>query len=105
MKTDKLFLICLLILLSLFSTAQAGKEYNIWYFGDRAGLDFNSGKPVTLSDGALSTAEGCATICDSTGKLLFYTNGVIVYNRNHEIMFRIRFFVSCRVKCESHNIS
>ena len=26
---------------------------NIWYFGDQVGLDFTSGTPTVLSDGAL----------------------------------------------------
>lgn len=58
-------------------------EANIWYFGVNAGLDFNSGSPVPLLDGALNTLEGCATISDSSGNLLFYTDGITVYNRNH----------------------
>lgn len=28
----------------------------------------------------------CSSISDSVGNLLFYTNGVVVYNRNHQIM-------------------
>ena len=49
----------------------AQKEAAIWYFGESAGLDFNSGIPVTLTDGKLTTNEGCATISDKDGKLLF----------------------------------
>ncbi|MBT8184232.1 MAG: T9SS type B sorting domain-containing protein, partial [Eudoraea sp.] len=30
--------------------------------------------------------EGCATISDTFGNLLFYTDGLTVYNSNHEIM-------------------
>lgn len=61
-------------------------ESNIWYFGDKAGLDFSSGIPTPLSNGQLVTTEGCATICDKYGYLLFYTNGESVWNRNHQIM-------------------
>lgn len=64
----------------------AQKEANIWYFGENAGLDFNNGSPVVLLDGALFTNEGCATISDPDGNLLYYTDGVTVYNRNHNIM-------------------
>jgi len=73
--------ICLLI-----SSAFAQKQTNIWYFGQNAGLDFNSGAPVALTDGQLNTAEGCATICDASGNLLFYTDGIKVWNKNHLIM-------------------
>ncbi|CAM4303053.1 hypothetical protein [Gillisia hiemivivida] len=64
----------------------AQNEANIWYFGYNGGLDFNSGTPVVLLDGQLSTNEGCASISDSDGNLLFYTDGITVYNKNHSIM-------------------
>ena len=68
------------------TVTNGGKEGNIWYFGQNAGLDFNSGSPVALTDGQLNTWEGCASICDNNGGLLFYTDGNIVYNKNHAIM-------------------
>jgi hypothetical protein len=77
-------LILLVLCLPLFGLAQ--KEGNVWYFGENAGLDFNSGSPVALTDGMLNTDEGCASICDANGSLLFYTDGMTVYNRNHGIM-------------------
>jgi gliding motility-associated-like protein len=72
-----------LLLVTISTYAQ---EHNIWYFGTYAGLDFNSGVPVALTDGQLNTMEGSASIADSNGNLLFYTNGVSVWNKNHEIM-------------------
>ncbi|WP_277926297.1 T9SS type B sorting domain-containing protein [Aestuariivivens sediminicola] len=62
------------------------KESANWYFGEFAGLNFNNGDPVPLLDGKLATSEGCATISDSNGNLLFYTNGVTVWDRRHEVM-------------------
>lgn len=62
---------------------QAGPGSN-WYFGEHAGLSFNSGTPVALSGGQLVTQEGCASISDANGNLLFYTNGVSVWNKNHQ---------------------
>lgn len=75
----------LFLMISLFFSfgAFAQNEGNIWYFGSNAGIDFNSGAAVALDDGALITNEGCATICDANGDLLFYTDGSIVYNTNH----------------------
>ncbi len=64
----------------------SGEQANFWYFGGNAGLDFNSGSPVSLSNGALSTGEGCATMSDANGNLLFYTDGRTVWNRNHAVM-------------------
>lgn len=64
----------------------AQSEHNIWYFGQYAGVDFNSGTPTALTDGAMFSTEGCASVCDSSGNLLFYTNGMEIWNRNHTTM-------------------
>ena len=80
----KLRFLVIFLLLSFVCFSQ--RQANIWYFGNNAGLDFNSGTPVALLDGALSTLEGCATISDADGNLLFYTDGTTVYNRDHAIM-------------------
>lgn len=77
-------LIFALILPTLSLHAQ--KQGNIWYFGFGAGLDFNNLPPTALTDGKLITDEGCATICDADGKLLFYTDGIKVWNRFHQEM-------------------
>ena len=65
---------------------QAQREAGIWYFGIEAGIDFNSGSPVPLTNGKLITKEGCSTISDKDGKLLFYTDGSTVWNAKHNIM-------------------
>ncbi len=65
-----------------FSQGQA----NIWYFGNNAGLTFNGGAPVALTNGALNTSEGCATISDKNGNLLFYSDGTYAWDRNHNQM-------------------
>jgi len=67
------------------------KQGNIWYFGDHAGLDFNSGVPNFISGGQTYFCdgyhnEGTSVICDSNGSLLFYSNGEKVWNRNHQVM-------------------
>lgn len=67
---------------SVWGQGQAG----IWYFGERAGLDFNVTPSVALTDGSLDTDEGCSTVCTPQGDLLFYTDGVTVYNKNHGVM-------------------
>jgi hypothetical protein len=76
----------LILFLFISSLCFSQREANIWYFGTNAGLDFNSGAPVALLNGALDTFEGCATISDSNGNLLFYSDGSTVYNRDHQIM-------------------
>ena len=76
-----------LLLTILAPQLEAQNHYfDQWYFGNHGGLDFRSGIPVTVN-GALVTSEGCASICDPTsGELLFYTNGVFVWNREGNIM-------------------
>lgn len=81
----KLYLIISILLLNLPLYTQVGPNSN-WYFGNLAGITFNSGSPVALTNGALITTEGVATISDNAGNLLFYTNGITVWNRNHVIM-------------------
>ncbi|MFI5220220.1 MAG: T9SS type A sorting domain-containing protein [Bacteroidia bacterium] len=64
----------------------AQKENYIWYFGDSAGVDFNSGSPVALTNSAMFQLEGCASISDANGNLLFYTDGVSVWDSSHTQM-------------------
>ena len=75
------FLAILFCLPFHFSSAQ--KQANNWYFGSGAGVDFNSGAPVSVIGGMINTGEGCATISDTSGNLLFYTDGQSVWNKNH----------------------
>lgn len=70
----------------LYTLCYAQLESAHWYFGQYAGLDFSSGEPVVVFDGALETGEGCASISDPEGNLLFYTDGRTVFNRNHTVM-------------------
>lgn len=78
--------ILLSLLILCYTDFYAQREAGIWYFGVEAGLDFNSGSPIALTNGKLMTMEGCATISDRDGNLLFYTDGTSVWNRNHQIM-------------------
>ncbi len=81
---DILKVIFSLIILPHLLLAQ--KQANIWYFGNQAGLDFNSGNPVALTDGTLTQLEGCASLADTGGNLLFYTNGLEIVDASHMMM-------------------
>ena len=61
-------------------------ENNNWYFGFNAGVSFNNGIPQALTDGSISSREGCTAISDSNGNLLFYSDGITAFNRNHQAM-------------------
>ena len=78
--------IVLLLCFVFVHLAYSQKEANIWYFGENAGLDFSAGEPIAITDGQLNTKEGCASIADENGSLLFYTDGNKVYNKNHVLM-------------------
>lgn len=76
-----------LFLLTFQGFAQDYKRTFNWYFGSGAGINFNTTHPTALTNSAMYAFEGCATISDSLGSLLFYTNGETVWNRNHQVMF------------------
>jgi hypothetical protein len=81
------FLLWVLFFCLVVSTAFAQHEADNWYFGDFGGITFRNGAPTPLSDGKLVSQEGCAILSDKiTGALLFYTNGVSVWNNKHQIM-------------------
>jgi len=75
-----------LAFLFLHFSGYAQREANIWYFGTYAGIDFNSGTPIPLTDGQINRWEGVASMCDSLGNLLMYTDGDSVWNSQHEHM-------------------
>lgn len=60
-------------------------ENNNWFFGYNNGLNFSSNPPLNIPS-SLNTFEGCASISDANGNLLFYTDGRSVYNRNNVFM-------------------
>ncbi len=66
--------------------ALSQKETWNWYFGNNAGLSFSSGTPVPLPGGMTHTLEGTSVMSDANGALLFYTDGITVWNRNHAVM-------------------
>jgi gliding motility-associated-like protein len=76
-----------LLLCFCFQGAYSQKQANIWYFGNKAGIDFNASPPLIISNSAMETAYSCASIADEQGNLLFYTNGETVWNRNHQVMY------------------
>ncbi len=76
-------------------TLPVSKSDNNWYFGgnyffptfDAAGINFNPSSPVPLTNGNQEALEGCATMSDAdNGTLLFYTNGINVWDNTHAVM-------------------
>lgn len=82
-RLGSIFLVVLLII-SGHGIAQG--EMNNWFFGKQVGLSFSSSNPKFIRNSRMNSIEACASISDSSGKLLFYCQPSVVYNRNHEVM-------------------
>ena len=71
-------------------------EANNWFFGDGAGLIFDNINgtvtPTTAASQTISTLEGCSSISDTNGNLMFYTDGRDVWDANHNIMPNANYF-------------
>jgi PKD repeat protein len=82
---NKLFTFFYLLLSTAFYCS-AQNEANKWLFGNNGGLDFNSGSPLPFPGGQTSTTEGSASVSDAAGNLLFYTDGITVWDKTHTTM-------------------
>lgn len=78
----KILLLISCAFLSNFSNAQHSTDN--WFFGVNAALHFPG--PTVITGSGLVTTEGCASISNSTGGILFYTDGISVWNRNNVVM-------------------
>jgi gliding motility-associated-like protein len=83
-------LLLILLALSCVTVAYSQGEAANWYFGNGAGLNFdvNNGTVVSVNSGigTINTNEGCSSISDPAGNLLFYTDGKSIWNSNFQIM-------------------
>ena len=68
----KLYIMSIAVLVACNAFSQS--HSNNWVFGDSTGLNFSTPIPTFFKTSILSH-EACASISDSTGILLFYTNG------------------------------
>lgn len=67
-----------------------------WYFPENVGIRFDAQGVYSIPEGKIGTAvpanvqnrptEGGACMSDSKGNLLFYTDGITIWNRNHTPM-------------------
>jgi len=82
--------IAILLLFSKLVIAQnavLGPESFNWFFGDKAAITFNTpDKNPKAIKGSLITEEGCATVSDAEGNLLFYASGETIWNRLNLVM-------------------
>ena len=75
-----------LFMLFAWSMAFSQNEQTKWYFGQYTGLDFMTSPPGLITSSAMNAFGDCASIADGNGNLLFYTDGVTVYNQSNAIM-------------------
>ena len=82
------YFLSILAAVAMFVNVNAqDRSRNVWCFGDSVELDFNSGSPVSVSGSAMSAFEGCSSVADkTTGALLFYTDGISVWDSTNNIM-------------------
>jgi gliding motility-associated-like protein len=85
MRRLSILIVCILV--AFFCCGQ--QNYN-WYFGSTAGIKFiptgTSPVPSIITNSAMVATEGCSSICDDMGRMLFYTNGRTIYNKLNRIM-------------------
>ena len=78
------------LLLLVFSVSyfisQGQGERNHWYFGYTAGFELKGSTITVLTDSKMTQAEGCVSVSNPNGKLLFYSNGISVWNGKHNVM-------------------
>ena len=79
------FLIYFIILSSTITLHSQNYRSN-WVFGDGAWINFkdNSSDPLFVERAAINQYEGCTSFSDKNGVLLFYSDGVSVWNRFHQ---------------------
>ncbi len=61
-------------------------EAGVWHFGKNAGIDFRTNPPSALANSPLSAFAGTTTVSDKCGNVLFFTDGVRVFDRSGNIM-------------------
>ncbi|MCC6411054.1 MAG: hypothetical protein IT270_05320 [Saprospiraceae bacterium] len=72
--------LCFAALLLLFSHLL---HCQVWFFGQNAGVDFSTGKPVAVP-GPVNTDEGISVVYDRYGQVWFSTDGSTVYGFDHK---------------------
>lgn len=84
----KIYFVLFLLFTHTFVLGQ--NEASVWYFGANAGLNFTEQNGIitatAILDGQINTLEGCTSISDDEGNLLFYSDGRTVWDSNHQIM-------------------
>jgi gliding motility-associated-like protein len=77
----------LILILTISTNCLCQQQNNQWRFGNGGGINFNTTPPNFTGGSAITTSEGSASVADKTsGSLLFYTNGVTVWDAQNQVM-------------------
>jgi gliding motility-associated-like protein len=75
-----------ILYLLLTSVSMYGQRNKNWYFSNNNGLKFENGNVIPLNSGQITNSPSSTVMSDENGNLLFYSNGLTVWNKNHQIM-------------------
>lgn len=98
---NKSFYTLLFFLLTLILHAQHNKRTNVWYITQGLGLDFNCTPPCPIENGVLGETFSTASICDTSGNLLLYTNSETIWNKNHQVVANGTGLYACKWSSQS----
>lgn len=97
----KLGILLILLLSTLYSLGQnspltifpvtncprSERQADVWYFGEKAGIEFQNGLAIPLTDqNSITIFKSPALISDSLGNLLFFTDAKSVWDRTFNKM-------------------
>ena len=94
---------CIILLLIFLYTGAFGqlsenKESYNWFFGVNSGMTWKTVQsktdgsktldnlPTPLTGSVMNQHEGCFTVSDYDGNLMFYSDGISIWNKNHALM-------------------
>jgi hypothetical protein len=83
MKTIFIFLLAVFAANDLVAQ---GHYTDWWHFGNRAGVHFTQTGVEPFYDSQLKSSEACVSMSDSSGNLLFYSDGYHIWNVLNEVM-------------------
>jgi hypothetical protein len=76
----------LFVLLSIASINLYCQFANNWIIGNNIGLNFNNNPPTTFTGGVCGNTDNSSAISNSSGNVLFYTDGMTVRSSNNAVM-------------------
>lgn len=82
-------ILLIFLTLFLFKTSFSQKENNNWSFGEGVGITFNTTTPTLYThpvNAGHEVYECMTSISDNSGNMLFYTNGLKVYESGGNVM-------------------